>query len=203
LAERAGLVRARAADVAERRATLPDEVSTVERAEADAREAAVAARAELEDATSRVAAVESARRPREEEIARAQRTAQDAREALADAESRLTRLADRRRELAELEQALRSEGAQLGAAATEVAAELAHVPRLSEGGKLVPGTTLAEIDEWGSRARAALFVVRGALESERERIVVEAEALGAAALGEDMHGTSVALVRRRLERALQ
>ena len=65
-----------------------------------------------------------------------------------------------------------------------------------------PGTSLAEIDEWGARAHAALFVVRGGLESEREKVVVEAHALAEAALGEQTAGVSVALVRRRLEESL-
>jgi hypothetical protein len=44
-----------------------------------------------------------------------------------------------------------------------------------------------------------VLVARGTLESERERIVAEANALGSAALGEQLSATSVALVRLRLE----
>jgi hypothetical protein len=65
-----------------------------------------------------------------------------------------------------------------------------------------PGTTLAELEDWAGRARAALFVARGTLETERERIVAEANALGAAVTGEPAAGTSVALVRKRIEDAL-
>ncbi len=50
--------------------------------------------------------------------------------------------------------------------------------------------------------RSALLVARGSLEAERERIVVEANALGAAVLGESLGARSVALVRRRLETEL-
>jgi len=63
----------------------------------------------------------------------------------------------------------------------------------------VPGTSLGEIEEWGARAHAALFVVRGSLESERERLVLEANSLAAATFGDHGGGASVALVRRRLE----
>jgi len=45
-------------------------------------------------------------------------------------------------------------------------------------------------------------VVRGGLEGEREKVVLEANALAAAALGEQAGGASVALVRRRLEESL-
>ena len=63
-----------------------------------------------------------------------------------------------------------------------------------------PGDTLADVEEWGARVRAGLFVAQGTLETERERIVAEANALGTAVLGEDLGGSSVALVRRRVER---
>ena len=66
----------------------------------------------------------------------------------------------------------------------------------------MPGTSLDELEEWGARAHAALFVVVGGLEGERERIVLEANALAAAALGEQTGAASVALVRRRLEQSL-
>ena len=52
------------------------------------------------------------------------------------------------------------------------------------------------------RARARSPVRRaGGLEGERERIVLQANGLAAAALGEHGGGLSVALVRRRLEDA--
>jgi hypothetical protein len=73
------------------------------------------------------------------------------------------------------------------------------VPRVSESGRTVPGTSLEEIEEWGARAHAALFVVRGGLESERERLVLEANSLAAATFGDHGGGSSVALVRRRIE----
>ena len=79
---------------------------------------------------------------------------------------------------------------------------MAGLPRLSESGRKAPGTSLGEIEEWGSRAHSAIFVVRGGLEAERERIVHEATALAEAALGEQVAGSNVALVRRRLEQEL-
>ncbi|HEY6053739.1 MAG TPA: hypothetical protein VIU86_07385, partial [Gaiellaceae bacterium] len=58
---------------------------------------------------------------------------------------------------------------------------------------------LGGLIEWTTRARAALFVAVGGLESERERIVREANELGAAVLGDASVVTSVRLVRERIE----
>jgi hypothetical protein len=60
---------------------------------------------------------------------------------------------------------------------------------------------LAELEDWGGQVRSALFVARGTLEAERERVVVEANVLGASVLGEQLGASSVALVRRRIEAA--
>ena len=98
--------------------------------------------------------------------------------------------------------ALRAEADGLAVEARTVAGEVAGLPRLSESGRTAPGASLEEIEEWGARAHSAIFVVRGGLESERERIVHEASALAASALGEQVAGASVALVRRRLEQEL-
>ena len=87
--------------------------------------------------------------------------------------------------------------------ARDIAAALRDAPRVADAGKGDPGSTLAEMEDWGGRARAALFVARGTLDNERERVVAEAHALAEAVLGEQPSGTSVALVRRRLEQALE
>jgi hypothetical protein len=66
-----------------------------------------------------------------------------------------------------------------------------------------PGSSLEGLADWGARVRAALFVVTGGLETERDRVVREAGELGASVLGEPPVGASVAVVRRRLEDALR
>jgi chromosome segregation ATPase len=73
------------------------------------------------------------------------------------------------------------------------AARLAALERVHEVEPPAPG--LAGALDWTSRARAAVFVVRSGLELERERIVREAEELGAALLGEQVY-TVKALVER-------
>ena len=201
LAARAGTVRERAVHVLEHLAGIPDELASIESSDVLAREAEREARADLAAAEARLAAVESARRPKEDDLAQARSSAVTAREALADALSRVARLATRRGELQDAERALSAEGEGLTVEARDIAAGMRDAPRVSDAGKVEPGTTLDEIEQWGGIARAALFVSHGTLETERERIVVEAHALGASVLGDQPAGTSVALVRQRLEQS--
>ena len=203
LAERAGAIRARAVEVASQLDTVPAELDLVAHAVLEARAAERGALGELADAEERLATLEGAKRTREEELDRALRTVQDAREVAADAATRVARLDARHVELLEQERKLTDEAETLAASARAVAAEIAGIPRVSDAGRAEPGRTLAELDEWGARTRAALFVVRGTLDAERERIVAEATTLGASVLGEELAGTSVTLVRRRLEEALR
>ena len=78
---------------------------------------------------------------------------------------------------------------------------LAEVPRISRTGLEPPEPGLAGVDEWASRVAAALLVVRSGLDTERERLIREANELAASVLGDQDVGTSVALARARLERA--
>lgn len=199
---RADEVRAGATRVRERLEAIPGDVAATERAERDARERERTAREELAAAETRAAEVARSRRAGDAARAAAQREVDRAREALLAAGTRIGRLAERRTALGDEERALRAQADGLAVAALGVAADISELPRISDSGRRGPGATLAELEEWGARAHAALFVVRGGLESERERIVQEAGALGASALGEHLAGSSVALVRRRLEQAL-
>jgi hypothetical protein len=142
------------------------------------------------------------RRAGDEDRARARQVLQDAREAVTDAAHRVERLEAARAELRDLEQALHAEAEGLAVEARDVAAALRDAPRVADAGKGEPGSSLEDIDDWGGRARAALFVTRGTLETERERVVAEANALAASVIGEDLGAASVALVRRRVEAAL-
>jgi hypothetical protein len=83
-----------------------------------------------------------------------------------------------------------------------VSAEIGELERVAEAGRGEPGATLEEVEEWGGQVRSALFVARGTLETERERIVGEANALGSAVLGEQLGASSVAVVRGRIESEL-
>jgi hypothetical protein len=82
-----------------------------------------------------------------------------------------------------------------------VSGRVAALARVSREGAEAPEPGLEGTIAWASRARAALWVVRSGLEGERERVVREANELGASVLGEPLAATSVATVRKRLERA--
>jgi chromosome segregation ATPase len=202
LAEAIGGLRGRAAAMRAQLDALPAEIAACDAAVATAREAASAARLELVDAERRLQEVEVRRRSSEEDRARARSEAKVARETLADAEHRLERHVAHRAELDDTGRALRAEEEGLVVEAGPLAAALRDAPRMVDAAKGEPGGSLAELDDWAARARAALFVARATLETERDRVVAEANALAAAVTGEELPGTSVALARRRIEEAL-
>ena len=118
-----------------------------------------------------------------------------------DVEADVARLRESGEQLRLAERELHDEARALTRSAAAIALDLRRVPRVTEDAGREP-ETFAGVEDWGQLVRSALFVVRGTLEAERERIVTEANALGASALGETLGATSVALVRRRLEREL-
>ncbi len=181
---------------------IPGEIEQVEQGERDAQARDMQARRELAEAERRLEEVGRSRRAGEEAKAGAERAMRRAAIGAADAAASVARMRNRLGELAGDAIALRAEGEGLAVEAHDVARAVADVPRLSDSGRAAPGASLDELEEWGARAHAALFVVRGGLESERERIVLEANALAAVALGEPAGGASVALVRRRMEQSL-
>lgn len=192
-------VRARADRVRTSLAALPREIEQAEQA-ARAREAE--ARREHAEAETRLADAGRSRRTGQEARAAAERTVRRAEVVVTDAQAAVARTSERLRALEGDGRALRAEGEGLAVEAREVARDVSALPFLSDSGRTVPGASLQAIEEWGARAHAALFVVSGSLENERDRVVLEANALAAAALGEQVAGASVALVRRRLEESL-
>ena len=195
-------VRVRAERVRVALDALPAEIGRAEHAvtEAQAREAD--ARREAAEAERELENVRSSKRAGEDAKAAAERAARRAGVLVADAADGVGRQQERLRLLRSDQVALRAEAEGLAVEARTVARDVAVLPRLSESGRRSPGPSLEEIVEWGARAHSAIFIVRGGLESERERIVHEASALAASALGEQVAGASVAIVRRRLEQEL-
>ena len=191
-------LRARAAEVSETLERLPDELDDLARREADAQTEVDTAQAGLTRAEERVAALSRARL-RQDELDRAEREASTARDLLDDTRAEFERLRARAGTLRASEHELHAETATLAHEANAIAAELMRIRRIPEAPGLEPGDTLVELEEWGLLVRSAVLVARGTLEAERERIVVEANALAAGALGEPLAASSVALVRRRLE----
>jgi hypothetical protein len=202
LLQRVDDVRARARRVQAALEAIPGEIVHAEQAERDARSREAEARLELVEAERRLDEAGRSRRAGEDARTEAERAVRRAAVAAEDAAATVARMRERLGALVSEEAALQAEGEGLAVEARHVAAAVADVPRVSESGRSTPGTSLAGIEEWGARAHAALFVVRGGLENERERIVLEANTLAAAALGDQAGGSSVALVRRRLEESL-
>jgi chromosome segregation ATPase len=203
--ELVGRLHARAARVAERAAELaafterlPAERERLQTAVRDA-ETETAAKARARDeATEHVARAET--EGDREAVAAARRAVVRTADAASVAAKELERLRDELHDLEARAAGLAREVPELAGEAGSVSAEMRAVPRLAETAT-DPQPTLDGLVDWGSRARAALLVARGALESERERLVREANELGAAALGDTAAATSVSLVRERVERA--
>jgi hypothetical protein len=182
---------------------IPAEIRQAEVDERDARVREAEALEELAAAERTHDEVHRSRKASEETRERADRALLRAEVAAADATMAVMRARHRLEDAIREEAVLRSEAEGLAVEARELARTVAEEPRLSESGRSVPGSSLAEIEEWASRAHAALFVVRGGLETERERLVVEANALAAVLLGDQGGGASVSLVRQRIEETQQ
>ena len=118
-----------------------------------------------------------------------------------DAVARIARVMARWAELSDERHLLRLEGDDLGAAAHGVATDLVALPRVSESGRGEPGAGLPELEEWGARARAALFLVRSALRNRTRELSMRRERWAQRCSGEPSAGTSVSLVRRRLQQS--
>jgi chromosome segregation ATPase len=181
---------------------LPDERAALDREEAGVREREVRAQQELAEAQRVLSSLEHKRRSSDDRRAQAERELARARETVADVSGALNRLSARRRQLADDEHGVRAEAEGLSVEAAAVAAAARELPRVSGSGSSEPGRGLRELSDWAERVHAALLVVRSSLDTERERVVREANELGAAVLGEWLGGSSVALVRRRIEEAL-
>lgn len=202
LAARVVRLRERAAAVGAALAAIPGELAANDAAREAARVAEDVAADELALAEARVASLERSRR-RRDDLDQAHRELSRARESLADAHARSRRAMGRRAEILDDERALRAEAEGLAVEAEAVAADLAETPRLPALGRADAGAGLAGIEAWCGQVRGALLVARGALDTERERLVTEANTLGATTLDEPLAVSSVALVRQRLERALE
>jgi len=199
LAERAGTLRARAAEIHQVLERLPHELDELAGREVDARAEVDVAQAELTRAEERVAALSCARRRKQDELERAEREASTARDLLDDTRAEVDRLGVRADALRASEHELHTEAATLPGMAKAIATELARAPRIADTPGLEPGTTLAELEQWGLLVRSTVLVARGALEADREQLVVEANALAAGVLGDQLGASSVAVVRRQLE----
>jgi chromosome segregation ATPase len=194
-------LRARASELLGVLAALPEERATLEASSAQAarrvEEAAVAlaqARAELESAAG-------ARRDREQRLAEARADEAAASQAVDDGRRNVARIAEKLDELDGRRAELERERGALGDRATALAREVRGTHRVAGTDLATVPADLADLDTWGVKARAALLVAGGSVANERERLLAEASVVGAAALGEDVLGVSVALLLVRMEKA--
>jgi chromosome segregation ATPase len=191
-------VRGRAGALADLLARLPAERAAAAAAVDEAAGELEARERTLAEAEADVARLEGSRH--EERLAEARRVRVRATDAASAARRKLGRAEEAREALEREAAAAEREAPEVERDARALAERLGRVPRISHGATAQPDDGLEGTIEWGGRARAALFVVRGSLDLERERVVREANELAASALGEPASALSVAGVRARIER---
>jgi chromosome segregation ATPase len=136
----------------------------------------------------------------EADRAAARRAAVRARDAVTVTSRELEQARARLRALEVEDRAAIEELPRLHREAEELTDGIRDAPEISRGTVPHPGELVEALVEWASRARAPLLLARSGLETQRERVVREANELAAVALGE-VGATSVAGVVERLERA--
>jgi chromosome segregation ATPase len=187
-------LRAHSEAAARFRAAFADERTRLDEAVA----AAVAAlRAREAEATAAEAELAQARKGEAEAAAR--RAVTRTTDAAASARRKLERLGSERDVLDADAARHEAERPRLEHRQAQLSARLAAAPRIS----LSDPPEAESPTEWSSRARAALFVAVGSLESERDRVVREANELAASTLGDAMSATSVRLAADRIEQAAE
>ena len=197
LGRRADALGGRAEMVEAELGRLPDRRELVATAADEAARELAAARAALADAERELAGGSSG--DKDEAVRRRFAVAETE---LRAAEERHARLRARRTELDAEEGQLRSERGELRSLAAELALELERESRLAGLAQPPDGAELADLRDWASRAHTALLVARSGLETERERVVREANELATSVLGESVPTMSAAAVRERLTSTL-
>lgn len=203
LAEEVERIREEAAAARERLERLPGEraAARVEREEA---RALAAGRHEAQEAAAAALAKAEAEAGRDEAwIVEARREELRARDLLSSAERRAERARADEDRLEGEKAALAQTVQELAERARRLADELARRPGLSETAGPPAEAGPAELAAWATETRAALFVARGRLASEREAVIRQANELGALVLGEPLTAQSAALVARRVEELRQ
>lgn len=198
LAAEAEALRTRATAIAELLERLPEARAAARRAavEADAeldasREAAERAEAALREA--------EARRESREVLAEARREVTRARDDRFSAEGRAERARAERERLEQAARESQDAAPTLEQRARTLAARMAAFPQLARSELGEPSGGLQEVGAWAARAYGALFVARNALETQRERVVRQANEVLATVTGEGTVAASVARARERLE----
>jgi len=190
--------RLRAADLDEFLARIPVEREQLEAERAEAERQAAHALQAKDEAEESLAVAEPGRSEKAV-VAEARRALVRTRDALRMADRRISELVDEAPKLAGAAADAIREAAELEARARQLAVAFREHSRLTEQAASNPLPGLAGVIEWGSAARAALFVARGRLSSERDAVIRQANELGSVLLGEPLLATRPATVRRRVE----
>jgi hypothetical protein len=190
-------IRAKGADVQAFHARLPAER---ERLDAELERARVEALAAQEAMAEAEVAAHTAEPARARE---AERFLVRARDRVSMAERRAAAAASARGHLENAVAEMQREGDELDARARKLAGELAGRSQVAGDAGREPAAGLAGLEAWSEVARAALFVARGQLASQREGVVRQANEIGALALGEPLTSASAAVVTRRVRRSLR
>ena len=185
LREATGELRRRAEYAADFLARLPERRAAAARAVAEAEGELERRRAELREAESQL---EQA--TKDEAVLAARRAVVRAQDLVGGEERKVERVRLDAFAVEEEAAAAQAELPELERSASELAPLVEGLPAPAELG----------VASWGARAEAALFVRRSGLEAQRERVIRQANELGAAAFGEPLLSSSVSLVRERLER---
>lgn len=188
----AGDVRERASHAVAFLARLPDARAAATAAREEAEGELERRRAEAAEAEERLERAEKA-----EAVLAARRAIVRTRDAAHGAEGKLARAQGEEASLEDEARAVEAELPELDRLAAALSERLAGVHRAPETGLPEPGAAGAA--SWAARAEASLFVARGGLETERERVIRQASELAAAALGDPFAATSVSRVREQLE----
>ncbi len=190
-------VRLRAAELGEFLSQLPVERERLQAERGHAEQQAARALGAKDEAGESLANAEHGRSA--EAVAEARRAVVRTQDALRMADRRVSELGE---ESAKVEGAVADairEAAELETRVRRLAAAFHGHPRLTEHGASGPLPGLAGIVEWGSAARAALFVARGGLSLEREAVIRQANELGSVLLGEPRLAAKPATVLHRVE----
>ena len=190
-------VRLRAADLEKFLSRLPVERERLQTEQAGAEQQAARALRAKDEASDSVADAERGRSA--DAVAEARRAVIRTQDALRMADRHVSEVGEESAALEDTAADAIREAAELEGRARRFAAEFGQHPRLTDQAASDPPPGLAGIVEWGSAARAALFVARGSLSSEREAVIRQANELGSRLLGEPRLAATPATVLRRVE----
>lgn len=192
------LVRRRAESASAALERFPEGRAAAEGALREAEAELARRRAEAEEAAAELDGAERAGEA--ERLAAARRAVVRTRDAVTSMRARLDRARAALDDLERAAQEAQEEAPRLEERARELARRMEGLPRLSSRASAEPAAGLDGMAAWAAGADAALWVALGGAETERERVLREANELGGSVLGEALASTSVALVRERLER---